>query len=156
MNNDNTSQGQNELPEYDAHEQRADQDLDTRSPKTEISIQRQARKKQLRHQVIAELKGDVAEHGSHERQSSAALDAAAQRPNWGAQQQESTRDVLVGFSYLRVSTKEQARVGGGAEGYSIPAQRSACHTKAQQLGAVIKREYVDAGESQDRPPRQKS
>jgi DNA invertase Pin-like site-specific DNA recombinase len=32
--------------------------------------------------------------------------------------------------YLRVSTKEQASKGGGAEGYSIPAQRDACVHKA--------------------------
>ncbi|MCU1679937.1 MAG: recombinase [Amycolatopsis sp.] len=57
------------------------------------------------------------------------------------------RDVPVGFIYLRVSTKEQARTGGGAEGYSIPAQRDACLTKAQQMGAIIDQEYVDAGES---------
>ena len=29
----------------------------------------------------------------------------------------------------------------------IPAQRTACYAKADQLGAVVKREYVDAGES---------
>src|SRR5947199_8037805 len=49
--------------------------------------------------------------------------------------------------YLRVSTKEQARTGGGAEGYSIPAQREACYTKARQLGVTVHEEYVDAGES---------
>src|SRR3954447_11970691 len=59
----------------------------------------------------------------------------------------AARDGLIGFAYLRVSTKEQARTGGGAEGYSIPAQRDACLTKASQLGAGIEREYVDAGES---------
>ena len=37
--------------------------------------------------------------------------------------------------YLRVSTKEQAAKGGEAEGYSIPAQREACHRKAPDLGA---------------------
>ena len=59
------------------------------------------------------------------------------------------RSQLIAFSYLRVSTKEQARSGGGAEGYSIPAQRGACLTKAAQLGATIasEHEYIDAGES---------
>ncbi|HEX3785065.1 MAG TPA: recombinase family protein [Pseudonocardiaceae bacterium] len=56
------------------------------------------------------------------------------------------RDVPIAFCYLRVSTKEQARTGGGAEGYSIPAQRDACRAKAASLGAMIE-EYVDAGES---------
>ena len=57
-------------------------------------------------------------------------------------------------SYLRVSTKEQAEKGGGDEGYSIPAQRAANHKKADDIGAVIVEEFVDAGESArkaDRP-----
>jgi site-specific DNA recombinase len=56
-------------------------------------------------------------------------------------------ELPVAFIYLRVSTKEQARTGGGAEGYSLPAQREACRAKAAQLGAVIHEEYCDAGES---------
>ena len=57
-------------------------------------------------------------------------------------------------SYLRVSTKEQAEKGGLEEGYSIPAQRAANHKKADQIGALIVEEFVDAGESArkaDRP-----
>jgi hypothetical protein len=38
-----------------------------------------------------------------------------------------TRHALV---YVRVSTKEQAERDGDPEGYSIPAQREACHRKA--------------------------
>jgi len=56
--------------------------------------------------------------------------------------------------YLRVSTERQARKGGGAEGYSIPAQREACQRKAEALGAEVLNEYLDAGESArsaDRP-----
>lgn len=56
--------------------------------------------------------------------------------------------------YLRVSTKEQAEMGGEAEGYSIPAQRAACKRKADSLGAVVSEEFVDRGESAktaDRP-----
>ncbi|WP_084674694.1 recombinase family protein [Bifidobacterium crudilactis] len=56
--------------------------------------------------------------------------------------------------YLRVSTKEQAEKGGGEEGYSIPAQRNANLAKADQLGASVVQEFVDAGESArkaDRP-----
>ena len=48
-------------------------------------------------------------------------------------------------SYLRVSTKEQAEKGGQAEGFSIPAQREANQRKADQLGATIIEEFVDAG-----------
>ena len=61
-------------------------------------------------------------------------------------------------SYLRVSTKEQAEKGGKDEGFSIPAQRDANHRKAEQLGAVIIEEFVDAGESAkkaDRPALQR-
>lgn len=60
--------------------------------------------------------------------------------------------------YLRVSTEEQARVGGGAEGYSIPYQRDACHHKAEALGLTVIGEYVDAGhsaKSANRPQLQK-
>lgn len=56
--------------------------------------------------------------------------------------------------YLRVSTTRQARSGGEAEGYSIPAQREACRRKAEELGATVLDEYVDAGasaRSADRP-----
>ncbi len=49
--------------------------------------------------------------------------------------------------YLRVSTSRQARSGGEAEGYSIPAQREACRRKADDLGAEIVDEFVDAGAS---------
>ncbi len=59
----------------------------------------------------------------------------------------------IAVSYLRVSTKEQAEKGGD-EGYSIPAQREANQRKAEQMGATIVAEFVDAGESArkaDRP-----
>ena len=60
----------------------------------------------------------------------------------------------VAVTYLRVSTKEQAQRGGREEGFSIPAQREANQRKAEQLGATIVEEFVDAGESArkaDRP-----
>ncbi|PPH37208.1 recombinase family protein [Rathayibacter sp. AY1E3] len=60
----------------------------------------------------------------------------------------------VAVTYLRVSTKEQAETGGTDEGYSIPAQRQANRRKAEQLGATVIEEFVDAGESArkaDRP-----
>ncbi|MEV6873926.1 recombinase family protein [Amycolatopsis sp. NPDC051128] len=49
--------------------------------------------------------------------------------------------------YLRVSTEEQAKVGGTAEGYSIPYQRTWCRKKAAELGLTVVGEYVDAGHS---------
>ncbi len=60
--------------------------------------------------------------------------------------------------YLRVSTEEQARVGGEAEGFSIPYQREVCLDKVRQLGGIFVEEYVDAGESAksaDRPELQR-
>ena len=55
--------------------------------------------------------------------------------------------VLLAVSYLRVSTREQAERGGTDEGFSIPAQRDANQRKADELGARIVHEFVDAGES---------
>ena len=49
--------------------------------------------------------------------------------------------------YLRVSTRDQAKRGGEAEGFSIPAQRDACLRRAEVLGAEVVDEFVDAGES---------
>ncbi len=54
---------------------------------------------------------------------------------------------LLAVSYLRVSTREQAERGGTDEGFSIPAQREANARKANELGARIAREFIDAGES---------
>ena len=80
----------------------------------------------------------------------AALEAAISRPARSTRRKlegQPSRPVAVALIYLRVSSKEQARMGGGAEGYSIPAQRDACQKKASQLEAVVEHEYVDAGES---------
>ena len=60
---------------------------------------------------------------------------------------EEEAPVLLAVSYLRVSTREQAERGGTEEGFSIPAQREANQRKADELGARIVREFVDAGES---------
>ena len=50
-------------------------------------------------------------------------------------------------SYLRVSTREQAERGGREECFSIPAQRAANKRKAQTIGAVITKEFVERGVS---------
>ena len=49
------------------------------------------------------------------------------------------------ISYLRVSTKEQAERGGREEGFSLPAQRDANKKKAQSLGAMVIKEFVERG-----------
>ncbi|HZW45835.1 MAG TPA: recombinase family protein, partial [Dermatophilaceae bacterium] len=60
---------------------------------------------------------------------------------------ETSAPALLAVSYLRVSTRGQAERGGTDEGFSIPAQREANARKADELGAGIVREFVDAGES---------
>lgn len=65
----------------------------------------------------------------------------------------NTPGAAVAVSYLRVSTKEQAEKDGSDEGYSIPAQREANQRKAEQMGATIVAEFVDAGESARRADR---
>jgi site-specific DNA recombinase len=53
----------------------------------------------------------------------------------------------IAIIYVRVSTKEQAEMGGDPEGFSIPAQREACMRKAESMGAIVAGEFVDRGES---------
>lgn len=56
---------------------------------------------------------------------------------------EGTRAVV----YLRVSSKGQVNTDYDPEGISIPAQRTACTRKAEQLGLTIIAEYVEPGRS---------
>jgi DNA invertase Pin-like site-specific DNA recombinase len=49
--------------------------------------------------------------------------------------------------YLRVSTAGQVNTDRDGEGFSIPAQREACHRKAATLDAQVVGDYLDAGES---------
>ena len=58
-----------------------------------------------------------------------------------------TDGLVPAISYLRVSTKDQATRNGLEEGLSIPAQREAAQRKADQLGAVIVKEFIEPGES---------
>lgn len=60
---------------------------------------------------------------------------------------DEPEELLPAFSYIRVSTMEQAERDGDPEGYSIPAQRAANQRKAASIGAVIVEEFVDRGES---------
>jgi len=62
----------------------------------------------------------------------------------------ATRAVI----YLRVSSPSQVNKGTDPEGYSIPAQRTACLRKAEAMGASVVDEYVDKAQSarsSDRP-----
>jgi site-specific DNA recombinase len=64
------------------------------------------------------------------------------------------RPPALAVSYLRVSTKEQAEKGGTRRGLLDPRPARGEPRKAEQLGAIIVEEFVDAGESArkaDRP-----
>src|SRR5205823_4258517 len=69
---------------------------------------------------------------------------ATNSSSWSDNSQDRTKCAVI---YLRVSTVKQATSGGEVEGYSIPAQRQACRRKAEELGAQVVDEYVDAGAS---------
>lgn len=56
-----------------------------------------------------------------------------------------TLQVKHAVSYIRVSTHDQAERGGYQEGLSIPAQREAIHHEAQDLGALVAKEFVERG-----------
>ncbi len=47
--------------------------------------------------------------------------------------------------YLRVSTPSQVKTDYDPEGISLPAQRTACQRKAEQLGLEVVEEYVEPG-----------
>lgn len=73
---------------------------------------------------------------------------AAGNPGPSQKADEPLAEGLVpAVSYLRVSTKDQATRNGLEEGLSIPAQREAAARKAEQLGAVIVKEFIEPGES---------
>jgi site-specific DNA recombinase len=93
-----------------------------------------------RRRVIGELRDDTA--------PPARLAVDAVRPTSGRGRRAApARANATAFIYVRVSTREQARTGGGEEGYSIRAQRTAATEKARQLGAEVAGIYIDAGES---------
>ncbi len=82
------------------------------------------------------------------------MSSAPEAPTSSPARPESSTRPATAITYLRVSTKEQAEMGGLAEGYSIPAQRIAVQRKAESMGASVVAEFTDAGESArsaDRP-----
>ena len=96
-----------------------------------------------------QIKKPIKEETTRKNHRSAQADRGLSRDG-DSPESSPTRAVI----YLRVSTAKQAGSGGEPEGYSIPAQRSACHRKAEELGASVIAEYVDAGasaRSADRP-----
>jgi site-specific DNA recombinase len=78
---------------------------------------------------------------------SSRADALTQAASRGLRSSSESGQRASAVVYLRVSTKEQAEMGGQAEGFSIPAQREACRRKAASLDADVVAEFVDRGES---------
>jgi site-specific DNA recombinase len=129
------SKKNNDLPNYDAEEQGLDEDF-RETPLS--SHERQART--ARYTGTKQAARSAAAEGATADAIRASLAATTENRS---RVKRSDHAVI----YLRVSTEEQARVGGTAEGYSIPYQRDACHRKADALGLTVIGEYVDAGHS---------
>lgn len=133
-----------ELPVYTNEDQGTDQDRDGRTDASVRQIAYQRQQSANRQQIIRGLRGKE----SSPPATPGAVAAASQVPPHGSRNKISTAsDTNEAFIYARVSTRDQARTGGGEEGYSIPHQREACETKARSLGAAIAGVYIDAGES---------
>ena len=130
-----------DLPDYDEHERWLEDEPDSRNPETTRAEVRARRVADARSRLIGELRSGE----PSTRQP--ALDAVATRQDVVPETSKHQHGGLTAFIYARVSTREQARTGGGEEGYSIPAQREACKDKARQLDAAVTGVYVDAGES---------
>ncbi|MCA1604486.1 MAG: recombinase family protein, partial [Acidobacteria bacterium] len=124
-----------DLPTYDESEQGVDQDFHEVPASTAKRRAAAARFDGGRASLIAKLQGDS--EMPHKARSRAQQVAKV----------DEESGPLRAVCYLRVSTEEQARVGGTAEGYSIPYQRRACLQKADELGATVVQEYTDLGES---------
>lgn len=86
-------------------------------------------------------------HSAHATPVEVAPEAASFVVSGSSSADVSTASSSLALIYLRVSTARQASKGGEAEGYSIPAQRTACVARARELGAVVTEEFVDAGAS---------
>ncbi len=126
-----------QLPRYEEHEQGVDQDIRDVPLSTHERQTRTDRYGGARRALAGALNPDEPTSADVVRE----LMTTANE-----HQQHATRSNLA-VIYLRVSTEEQARVGGTAEGYSIPYQRDACRQKARQLGLTVADEYIDAGHS---------
>ncbi len=143
--------GRDYIPDYDESEQGVDQDLVVRKAETAQSIANQRLRGHIRLQVV-----DTIRNGEP---TSEALSTLKRRP-MRAPRRRSVRanDAVDAVIYARVSTREQARTGGGEEGYSIPYQRKASLAKASDMGVNVIDEYIDAGKSAktaDRPELQR-
>ncbi len=132
----NSMPNNNQPPVFDEHEQGLDQDFEDVSRATKQRKVHSDRYTGIRRSLAASLDDNV--------QTTA--DAVRDLLNQAGEEQRPKQSNLA-VVYLRVSTEEQARVGGTAEGFSIPYQRDATLKKARELGLIVVEEYVDAGHS---------
>jgi site-specific DNA recombinase len=127
------STNNDDLPTYDAFEQGVEEDFVDLPAATVERKERRARNTANRQSLLARLNdGD------------ASLQPSLKGQWFPASVEQHILRVVI---YLRVSTEEQAKIGGELEGYSIPAQRESCLGKARDMKAIVVKEYVDAGES---------
>lgn len=127
-----------DLPTYTDADQGTDQDMDKRAGATIERSTRHQRNRPDRGALIARLNDPESSLGEM-------VDYLAGKT--GSRDRITAGHIPRIVIYLRVSTEEQAKMGGEAEGYSIPYQRDACTMKVRQLSGILVAEYVDAGES---------
>lgn len=127
-----------ELPAYTEAEQGVDTDRDARAASTAERSARRERNSSDRNALVSRLNDPGSSLGEM-------VDYLANKV--GSRDRATAGHIPRIVIYLRVSTEEQAKMGGEAEGYSIPYQRDACSTKVRQLSGILVGEYVDAGES---------
>ena len=127
-----------DAPMYTNGEHGIDQDLDTRATATVERAARHERNRPDRTGLIDQL---------NDRTSGVGGMVDYLRGKTSNRDERPVGHIPRVVIYLRVSTEEQATMGGEAEGYSIPYQREACLGKVRMLGGILVCEYVDAGES---------
>ncbi len=127
-----------DAPTHTDEEQGTDQDRDRRTDTTIERSERLRRNQPDRAALVARLNDPASSLGEM-------IDYLAGKT--GTRDRQVSGHVPRVVIYLRVSTEEQAKVGGEAEGYSIPYQRDACTMKVRELSGILVGEYVDAGES---------
>ena len=127
-----------DAPTYTDADQGTDQDRDARAGATVERASRHERNRPDRAGLIGQL---------NDRSSGLGGMVDYLRGKTGNPDERPAGHIPRVVIYLRVSTEEQATMGGEAEGYSIPYQRDACLGKVRQLGGILAAEFVDAGES---------
>lgn len=125
--------GKEDLPTYDEHDHGLDADIK--------DVPLSTSERNARYERYAGVRQALADG------QTTSLAAMNEVVNQAIEPKRRASRSALAVVYLRVSTEEQARVGGSAEGYSIPSQRDACYAKAKQLGLTVVGEYVDAGYS---------